>query len=349
MKRADKKVRNMESSKRSQNQKTSVDYCCNNLKKTYLHFFLLIMALLFFNTYANDSGKVSVIIPVYNVEKYIRECLDSAINQTYKNLEVICVNDCSTDNSVKIIEEYMQKDARVKIIHHDKNRGAGPARNTGIQNSNGEYIFFLDSDDYLNLDAIELMVKNQKETNADIIVSNTRVFTEDKDIAIENRVKENEKLLKISTQKCCQIGFDNFQYNADYVFGISWGKLYKKDFLIKNNIWHINKNIVHEDGGFGLKTLSNFPLVSFIKDTGINYRLNPYSTTHNSVILKHRTDAKIMLKDFFQYLDQQFEKNVAEKLKELTTESSRYKRFFKLTIPSLIVYWILKIRSYISY
>ncbi len=339
----------MENNKRSQNPKASIDYCCNNFQKTYLHFFFLIMALLFSNTYANDTGKVSVIIPVYNVEKYIRECLDSAINQTYKNLEVICIDDCGTDNSIKIVEEYAQKDKRIKVFRHDKNMGAGPARNTGIQNSNGEYIFFLDSDDYLNLDAVELMVKNQKETNADIVVSNTRVFTSDKDIAIGNHVKENEKLLKVFLQKCYQIGFDNFQHNADYVFGISCGKLYKKDFLIKNNIWHINKNIVHEDGGFGLKTLSNFPLVSFIKDTGINYRLNPYSTTHNSVILKCRTDAKIMLKDFFQYLDQQFEKDKAEKLKELTIESSRYKRFFKLSIPSLIVYWILKIRSYISY
>ena len=102
---------------------------------------------------------ISVIIPVYNVEKYLRECLDSVINQTYKNLEIICVNDCSTDSSPEILEEYAKKDRRIIIKKNPKNIGLGLTRNEGIKIASGEYIHCLDSDDWLELDAYEILVK----------------------------------------------------------------------------------------------------------------------------------------------------------------------------------------------
>ena len=104
--------------------------------------------------------KISVIIPVYNVEKYLRQCLDSVINQTYKDLEIICVEDCSTDNSPQILQEYAQKDERIKILYNEKNSKLGPTRNNGLKVATGEYIHFLDSDDWLEPDAYEILVNH---------------------------------------------------------------------------------------------------------------------------------------------------------------------------------------------
>ena len=335
------------------NQAQSKGYICKilaNIGKTC--FFVLVMSLLCFSASANSNGKVSIIIPVYNVEKYIRECLDSVINQTYRNLEIICVDDCGTDNSVKIAEEYAQKDKRIKIIHHDRNKGLAITRNTGVKNSNGEYIFFLDSDDYLNLDIIELMVRKQKETGADVVVSSFRNFVSEK-IPNEKipKVKaelKNRNFFKFDPHERYQINFDNFQDNLDSIFYIVWGKLYKKDFLIKNNIWHINQNICAEDNGFNLKILSNFPLVSFMQNISVNYRINLSSITMNLNCMKRRSDTQTMLKDFFQYLDQQFEKDKAEKLRELTQKSRVYKRFFPTSTLQSFLYKLIEILEFFS-
>ena len=102
--------------------------------------------------------KLSIIIPVYNTEPYLRECLDSIINQTFKDIEIIIVNDCSPDNSESIILEYQAKDPRVKYIKHQQNLGLGGARNTGIITSTGEWITFVDSDDYIDLNTYEEML-----------------------------------------------------------------------------------------------------------------------------------------------------------------------------------------------
>ena len=113
--------------------------------------------------------KVSIIVPVYNVELYLRECLDSIINQTLKDIEIICVDDCSTDNSYIILDEYSKKDSRIKLLKHNVNKGLGPARNTGINVAQGEYIGFIDSDDYISLDYFENLYNTAKKYNSDIV------------------------------------------------------------------------------------------------------------------------------------------------------------------------------------
>lgn len=114
--------------------------------------------------------KVSVIIPVYNVEKYLRRCLDSVVNQTYKDIEVILVNDGSPDNSKEICEEYVAKYSNIQLINQ-KNAGLGAARNTGLQYITGNAVTFVDSDDWLELDAIEYYVASMKKGDADIVVT----------------------------------------------------------------------------------------------------------------------------------------------------------------------------------
>ena len=98
--------------------------------------------------------KVSVIIPVYNVEQYLKECLDSVINQTLKDIEIICINDGSTDGSLKILEKYESLDDRI-VVFSQENSGLSATRNKGMQLSSGEYVYFMDSDDYLELNALE--------------------------------------------------------------------------------------------------------------------------------------------------------------------------------------------------
>lgn len=112
---------------------------------------------------------ITVIIPIYNLSKYLRNCLESVINQTYKDLEIICINDGSTDDSISILKEYQAKDDRIIIIDK-KNEGVSAARNEGIEKSNGEYLFCIDGDDYIDEDFFEKFYYNAKKNNSDLVV-----------------------------------------------------------------------------------------------------------------------------------------------------------------------------------
>lgn len=115
-----------------------------------------------------DLGKVSIVVPIYNVEKYVDRCIESIINQTYSNLEIILVDDGSPDSCPQKCESWAKKDTRIKVIHK-KNEGLGMARNTGIDNATGEYIYFVDSDDYIALNTIEKCYTFSKEKNTDVV------------------------------------------------------------------------------------------------------------------------------------------------------------------------------------
>ena len=111
--------------------------------------------------------KISIVTTVYNIEKYIKRCLDSLISQTYKNIEIIVVNDCSTDGSMDLVKSF--KDERITVIEHKENLGAGWARRTGIEAATGDYVITIDGDDWVSPDFIEKLAENAKETNADIV------------------------------------------------------------------------------------------------------------------------------------------------------------------------------------
>ena len=123
------------------------------------------------------NPQISVIVPIYNVEKYLAKCIDSIINQTLTNIEIILVNDGSTDNSRKIIDKYDKKDSRIKVIHK-KNGGQGSARNAGLDIAKGEYIGFVDSDDWIDSNMYENLYNAAISNNADIVVCNRKVFDE---------------------------------------------------------------------------------------------------------------------------------------------------------------------------
>ena len=114
---------------------------------------------------------ISIIVPIYNVEKYLRQCLDSILNQTYQNFECLLINDGSPDNSADICREYVEKDSRFKYFEKE-NGGLSDARNYGIRQSKGSYITFVDSDDWLEENAVEILMKRAEETGADLIYFN---------------------------------------------------------------------------------------------------------------------------------------------------------------------------------
>ena len=129
---------------------------------------------------------ISVIIPVYNVEKYLKKCLDSVINQTYKNLEIILVDDGSSDKSGLICDEYTKLDKRIKVVHK-KNEGLSSARNTGLDIAKGKYISFIDSDDFVSIYMYEIMYKEIIKNNRDIVIARHIYFKNKEPIFKDNR------------------------------------------------------------------------------------------------------------------------------------------------------------------
>ena len=197
--------------------------------------------------------KVSVIIPVYNVEKYLTECLDSICGQTLRDIEIICVNDGSTDNSAEILVKYQNKDARIKIITQE-NKGPAGARNVGISAACGKYIYFMDSDDMLELDALDVLYKECQAENLDIIYFNPCVIYENSQIAKKHQwhqdfvIRGNYKKV-VSGQEL----FVELKNNNEYLIAV-WMQMIKKDFIQEISLAFPN-GIYHEDILFCLKGL----------------------------------------------------------------------------------------------
>jgi glycosyltransferase involved in cell wall biosynthesis len=218
-----------------------------------------------------NQSKVSVIVPVYNVEKYLIKCLDSIVNQTLQEIEIICVNDGSTDNSPKILKEYSLKDERIKIIDKENN-GLGAARNTGIEAAKGEYIGFVDSDDWIELDAYEKLYKNAKSLNSDMVMCPAQVF--------DDTTEELKNDQPAFTLEYFDKHFDNGTFNhkdsKDFIFHITvtaWNKIYKTEFLNRIKA-RFPENLIFEDNPFFYETYLKADNVSLIRDPLFFYRIN---------------------------------------------------------------------------
>ena len=187
--------------------------------------------------------KISIIVPVYNVGKYLKKCLESIINQTYKNIEIILIDDGSTDNSASICDQYKKIDKRIKVIHQE-NKGLSGARNIGLKNITGDYITFIDSDDYVEIDYIEFLYKLIKEDNYDISACNFNKIINNK----QEKNKLQDKYILNSEQALYEV----FDINNSFTQS-AWAKLYKRD-LFNNNYFPEGK--IYED----IETIGNILL-----------------------------------------------------------------------------------------
>ena len=188
---------------------------------------------------------VSVVIPLYNTEKYIRQCVDSVLAQTLTNFEIIIVDDCSTDNGPALCSELYGNDERVRIVHHDKNSGLGASRDTGTKYANGKYICYVDSDDEILPDHLSNMFATATEYDADV-VHNTRTFSPIPDddgayplemigsriVSYTSDMKELTELTVLNDDLSSRL--DDWE-NHSYHFS-AWSSLYKREFLNENNI-----------------------------------------------------------------------------------------------------------------
>lgn len=201
--------------------------------------------------------KVSIIVPVYNSEKFLDKCLNSLIAQTLKEIEIICVNDGSTDNSPKILQNYAQKDARIKIINQE-NKGQSNARNNALKIAGGKYIGFVDSDDYVDQDFFENLYLVAEREKADIAVGNI--------IRINKEKKEN--MLIYDKEKIAEKTDDIFKLLTIPKNCYIWNRLYNRDFIIRNKLF-FEEGIVYED--IIWSTVMASKVKKAVSATGANY------------------------------------------------------------------------------
>ena len=208
--------------------------------------------------------EISVIVPVYNSEKYLKKCLDSIIAQTFKDIEIICVNDGSPDNSADILEEYASKDSRIKIITQ-KNQGLSGARNAGMEIASGKYIYFCDADDFIHHQCLEIAHHFASKYNADLV---SFKFVENDDIELRNLTLDPENIEhKISENPVLEGSYrQKFKINFNV-----WSKLYKKELL--NGINFIPR-LYSEDYPYTFAVLSKKPKTVILSQALYFYTIN---------------------------------------------------------------------------
>jgi len=225
--------------------------------------------------------KVSIIVPVYNVEKYLRQCLDSLINQTLQEIEIICVDDGSTDNSSNILSDYAQKDSRI-IVHRQENQGLANARNAGLKLANGEYIGFVDSDDFVDIDFFEKLYQAASSDNADIARALYKYHYPDSeklDLYLDKIIKQRIKQKKT-------LGINDHTV-------VVWNAIYRKKFLSDNGIMYFDNLRSSEDISFTARATFCANKTVPVTDTFLHYRKDIKTSISNNISLnKIFTDIK---------------------------------------------------------
>lgn len=221
---------------------------------------------------------VSVIVPVYNVEQYLDRCLKSITDQTYKNIEIILVDDGSPDNCPKICDDWAQKDPRIKVLHKE-NAGAGMARKSGFEISTGRYVLFVDSDDYVAENLVERCLNTALQYNADTVAYGKSVVYSDGQI----KSPKNAPSQQIFEAAHITQAFLPSLFNGSLGIGVGlWSKMFSVDIIKRNNItFYSERDVVSEDSIFCLEYFSKASKVAVISDGLYFYRKNEGSLTQN--------------------------------------------------------------------
>ena len=235
----------------------------------------------------NKNIKVSIIVPVYNTEKYICKCLESLIAQTLKEIEIICVNDGSTDNSLKILNYYQNKDLRIKIVNQ-KNSGPGKSRNTGIKIAKGDFIGFVDGDDWVDKNYFEKLYNAAIKYNCEISAGD--FYRQGKILKTKKLNYKYMKAFYTPTEKINQA----FIPKHNYV----WNKIYKREKLLS---MPFPENCYYEDMRWLIKIIYNLNGFVTVPNTFYYYRKNQGSIVTQKTI-KHQQDCKLAEKEIQNFL-----------------------------------------------
>lgn len=236
------------------------------------------------STNFESKKSLSIIVPVYNVENYLGECLDSLINQTYKDIEIICINDGSTDNSLNILKEYKKKDNRIIIVEQE-NKGVSATRNNGILMAKGDYITFVDSDDFLDLNIYEKCMESISQNDADIAVFDFICFPDQiSHKKLESKVYHNQRFEAI----------DENNIGGDTV----WNKIYRRSMIIDNNILFKEDIQLGEDSLFTVTVFPCAKTVALVPEVFYHYRVNRQASASYSIVTKKRMSSVINISKY---------------------------------------------------
>lgn len=214
--------------------------------------------------------KISIVVPVYKVEKYIDKCVQSLIQQTYNNIEIILVDDGSPDRCPEICDRYALKDSRIKVIHKS-NGGLSDARNVGLKASSGKYVLFVDSDDFIELNTCERFLNIIGDSNPDIVVGNANRIENEKVIPMKHKTNTRGQIITGEQYLLKELKFGTMYMAA-------WLNLYNKDFLLNNDL-EFKVGFLHEDEHFTPRAFLKAKKVIGTDITFYNYLIRPGSIT----------------------------------------------------------------------
>lgn len=221
---------------------------------------------------SNNSILVSIIVPFFNASPYLDQCIGSISNQTLTNIEIILINDGSTDNSLQIVEHWLKKDKRI-ILYSQKNKGVSEARNLGLNFAKGKYVGFVDADDWIEHDMYELMYNETQRESVDWVISNINVHEKNNESFL--RLKIKNEFTDISNNKTPVI-HELLRFKYDFA---NWNKLFKKEIIDKNQIRFNNEMTLWEDLLFNLQYLFFINKIVVVDKGLYNYRILNNSLT----------------------------------------------------------------------
>ena len=220
------------------------------------------------------KDKVSVILPIYNVEKYLKKSVQSVQKQTYRNLEIILVDDGSKDSSGKICDELSKEDSRIQVVHKN-NGGLASARNSGYQVATGEYVMYIDSDDCVKEDTVKKCVDAIERDESDVVIFGYEKVSEDGNVlevcSWDNKIYSHNEMTKRLYRAICEMSF-----------GYAWNKLYRKSILDKSGVLGDAKVIDREDLVYNMELLKYWNKITYIDYVGYEYLQRSTSLLHNS-------------------------------------------------------------------
>ena len=247
----------------------------------------------------------TVIFPIYNVEKYVEKSLKSILKQTFQDFELICVNDCTQDNSMQIIEKFAQNDSRIKIIHHSENKGLGAARNTALNEASGKYIVCVDSDDWVENNFLEKIHQAFAENDVDSVMVKYWVYEELIDYAH----------ISILFPAFAHFPGGKYLFTPDNITNhpsYAWNKAYKTE-IIRENYYQWMEGVFYEDVFFYFNYLINHPKTYIINEMLYYYRQRENSITKNkNISYKKLEDMFKVLKMLYKTFDAQMQSEEAK-------------------------------------